>query len=249
MLVLVVAITFVLIARGGSLAPYSWAKHNSLVAHAMGGINGQDYTNSLEAWELNYERGYRVFEVDLRVLDDGTIVCSHTQPSELTVGEYEASRTVGGYTPLTMTNLAELMARYPDAWVMTDMKSGGPADHDNLLKALRSAVSSDSTSQSRIIVQAYEEADYRAAHKLGYENIIYTLYRQQIQEWPHSIAFAAENNIRFIGMPKELVTTETVEQARSKQIWVGVYTVNSESERSRYEKMGVTHFYSDYLQP
>ena len=63
-------------ARGAALAPYAWAQQNQLIAHAMGGIDGQVYTDSLEAWEENYKRGYRVFEVDLRVLDDATVVCS-----------------------------------------------------------------------------------------------------------------------------------------------------------------------------
>jgi glycerophosphoryl diester phosphodiesterase len=248
-LVLALAAAFLLLARGAPLTPYAWAKHKRLVAHAMGGINGQDYTNSREAWESNYERGYRVFEVDLRVLRDATLVCSHSPVGGMTIGEYEASRTVGGYTPLTVTDLAELMAQYPDAWVMTDMKSGGPAEHDSILKILRSAVSGDATSMSRIIVQAYEEADYRSAHKLGFENIVYTLYRQKSDEWPRSIAFAAENNIRFVALPKETVTKDVVAQARAEHIWVGVHTVNTESERAEYEKLGVTHFYSDYLRP
>ena len=215
----------------------------------MGGIDGQDYTNSAEAWESNYKLGYRVFEVDLRVLSDGTVVCSHAQPSQVTIGEFKASKISGRYTPLTMTDLADLMARYPDAWVMTDIKVGKGAPRDNVLKSLRSAVSGDPTSRSRIIVQAYEEADWRYARKLGFDNIVYSLYHQKTQDWPEAIEFAAKNNIRFVAMPKESVTTALVSQAQRKRIWVGVYTVNGESERILYENMGVTHLYSDYLRP
>jgi len=244
-----VSVAFASIVRAAPLAPYSWAMRDRLVAHAMGGIDGQVYTNSLEAWEYNYERGYRVFEVDLRVLNDATVVCSHNAPTQSTVAEYRKSRIAGRYTPLTVADLASLMARYPDAWVMTDIKVGRGAPRDSVLRTLRSAVGGDATSRSRIIVQAYEEADWRYARKLGFDNVVYSLYHQKVEEWPEAVAFAAKNNIRFVGLPKEAVTEDVVRLARSKGIWVGVYTVNDEQERARFEKMGVTHFYTDFLTP
>lgn len=36
-----------------------------MVSHAMGEINGQESTNAYEAFLVNYEKGYRVFEVAL----------------------------------------------------------------------------------------------------------------------------------------------------------------------------------------
>jgi glycerophosphoryl diester phosphodiesterase len=248
-LLVAVSVLALLAARGAALAPYAWAHHNRLVAHAMGGIDGEVYTDSIEAWESNYERGYRVFEVDLRVLDDATVVCSHDQPAQSTVDEFKRARVAGRFTPLTVTDLATLMARYPDAWLMTDIKVGRGAPRDSVLRTLRSALDGDATSRSRTIVQAYEEGDWRYAKKLGFENIVYTLYHQKTVELSDAIAFAAENNIRFVAMPKKFVTEDLVRQARRKGIWVGVYTVNSESERSRYERLGVTHFYSDFLRP
>lgn len=247
--VVAVAGIVVLAVRAAPLAPYSWAEHNRLVAHATGGVDGQVYTNSLEAWESNYQRGYRVFEVDLRVLDDATVVCAHYQPSQATASEFKAAPLAGGYTPLTVNDLAGLMARYPDAWVMTDIKVGKGAPRDSVLRNLRSAISGDPTSRSRIIVQAYEEADWRYARKLGFENIVYSLYHQETADLSPSIAFAAKNNIRYVAMPKDWVTKDLVEQAQLNRIWIGAYTVNDDLERSRYEKLGVTHFYSDFLAP
>ena len=37
-----------------------------LVAHALGGVDGQTYTNSVEAFEKSYRDGLRWFEVDLQ---------------------------------------------------------------------------------------------------------------------------------------------------------------------------------------
>jgi len=248
-IVAAVSVAFVAVLRAAPLAAYSWANEHRLVAHAMGGVDGQVYVNSLEAWEANYRRGYRVFEVDLRVLSDATVVCSHNQPSEATVEEFKASRIGGRYTPLTVSDLAGLMARYPDAWVMTDIKVGRGAPRDMVLRTLRDTVAADATAGSRIIVQVYEEADWRYARKLGFDNMVYSLYHLKVEEWPSAVAFAAKNNIRVVGMPKETISEEIVEQARRQGIWVAVYTVNTEAERSRFERMGVTHFYSDFLSP
>lgn len=51
--------------------PYSY------VAHALGSIDGQLYTNSKEAFERNYAAGFRLFEVDLVQLKDGTVLAAH----------------------------------------------------------------------------------------------------------------------------------------------------------------------------
>lgn len=44
------------------------------IAHAMGGIDGEAYTNSMEAFKENYARGHRLFEVDLHFTSDGKLV-------------------------------------------------------------------------------------------------------------------------------------------------------------------------------
>ncbi len=47
------------------------------LAHAGGEINGQRYTNSLEALNLNYSNGFRIFEIDIITTTDGHLVCAH----------------------------------------------------------------------------------------------------------------------------------------------------------------------------
>ena len=50
---------------------------NHLIAHALGGIGGKPYSNSLEAFIENYNKGIRIFEVDLSITSDGYVVCRH----------------------------------------------------------------------------------------------------------------------------------------------------------------------------
>jgi arylsulfatase A-like enzyme len=49
----------------------------AFVAHAGGGIKGRSYTNSLEALDENYRRGFRFFELDFNWTSDNQLVCIH----------------------------------------------------------------------------------------------------------------------------------------------------------------------------
>ena len=44
-----------------------------MICHAMGGIDGNDYSNSLEAFKHNYAKGHRYFEVDFQYTSDGKV--------------------------------------------------------------------------------------------------------------------------------------------------------------------------------
>src|SRR5689334_12250244 len=48
-----------------------------IVAHACGEYDGITYTNSLNALNANYNRGFRYFEIDFNYTSDGHIVLIH----------------------------------------------------------------------------------------------------------------------------------------------------------------------------
>ena len=48
-----------------------------MIAHAGGGIKGQNYSNSIEALDLNYAKGFRYFEIDFSWSSDRQLVCLH----------------------------------------------------------------------------------------------------------------------------------------------------------------------------
>ena len=114
---------------------YSWLDQaHPLVAHACGGIDGQTYTNSLEAFEYNYSLGHRVFEVDFTLTNDGVLVAAHDErrwrkETDLTEEQMpftaEAVRNVklhGQYNSMSAKEIIETLAAHPDAWIITDSK-------------------------------------------------------------------------------------------------------------------------------
>jgi hypothetical protein len=116
------------------------------VAHALGEIDDTFYTNSQEAFELNYAKGFRMFEVDLVLLKDGSAFCAHdgsewmyglSKPfTETTAPELSDRLCLGKYTPLTGSALLDLMHEHEDVYFILDTKRTAEGSNHDILKAL-----------------------------------------------------------------------------------------------------------------
>jgi hypothetical protein len=121
-------------------------KPNAYVAHAFGEIDGVFYTDSRDAFLLNYERGFRTFEVDLVLLQDGSAFCAHDgtewmygldKPfAETTAAELSGRLCLGKYTPLTGSDLLDLVNEYTDACFLLDTKRTAQNSNHAILEAL-----------------------------------------------------------------------------------------------------------------
>jgi glycerophosphoryl diester phosphodiesterase len=112
------------------------------VAHALGTIEGLPYSNTLEAFQRSYALGFRLFEVDLALLADGSVVAARAGMEryygfdktfgETSLQEFERSRFYGRYTPLTGLRLLQLMEEHKEVRIIADSKS----DHSALIAGL-----------------------------------------------------------------------------------------------------------------
>jgi hypothetical protein len=128
-------------ARALAIRPETLASQYNpygFVAHAMGAIDGHVYTNSLEAFQRNYGRGFRVFECDQVRLADGTVLVAHdgleanyglSKPfQESTWADIVAAgqKYLGKYTILRSQNILHLLIDHPDIFVIPDPKYARP---------------------------------------------------------------------------------------------------------------------------
>ena len=121
-------------------------KPGAQVAHAFGEIDGVSYTNSREAFLSNYEKGFRIFEVDLVLLKDGSVFCAHDGSewmygldnhfTETTAAELSGRPCLGKYTALIGSDLLDLIDEYPDASFLLDAKRTTQSSHHEILEAL-----------------------------------------------------------------------------------------------------------------
>jgi hypothetical protein len=125
---------------------WNGGKPGSCVAHALGEIDGAFYTDSRDAFILNYERGFRTFEVDLVLLKDGSAFCAHDgsewmygldKPfAETTADELSGRLCLGKYTPLTGSDLLDLMYEYEEACFLLDTKRTAEDSNHVILDSL-----------------------------------------------------------------------------------------------------------------
>ncbi|MDL2315248.1 hypothetical protein LJC16_03210 [Bacteroidales bacterium OttesenSCG-928-C19] len=104
------------------------------IAHAGGEIDDYPYTNSLEALNFSYEKGCRLFELDIMQTSDGKFVAVHTwedfkemtgyevesDETPLSEKEFLSKRMYGQYTPLNMAMINKWFEGHADAILVTD---------------------------------------------------------------------------------------------------------------------------------
>jgi glycerophosphoryl diester phosphodiesterase len=168
-------------ALGSRYDPYGF------VAHAFGSVDNRGYTNSLEAFQRNYARGFRVFEVDLVRLADGTALLAHNgleanyglnKPfTEATWADLAGHKYLGRYTILRAQDLARLLRDHPDMYVILDSKYSRLEIYKTMLR-----YAPERSLRERIFphVEDREELTaFRTAYPL--QNYMLALYHTQAQ--------------------------------------------------------------------
>ena len=109
-----------------------YAKDTSrFIAHAGGMINGDIYTNSLEALNHSYAKGFRLFELDIIKTADGQYVAAHDWEGWSRITGYKGDLPVSKeeflkhkilktYSPMDMTMINSWFKEHEDAMLVTD---------------------------------------------------------------------------------------------------------------------------------
>lgn len=111
---------------------------NRLIAHAGGAIEGHIYTNSLEALELSYKNGFRLFELDISKTKDQVYVAVHDWESWAKrtgfketippiLEEFKQYKIDSKFTPLDINDINNWFDKHKDSILITD-KINTPLD-------------------------------------------------------------------------------------------------------------------------
>jgi glycerophosphoryl diester phosphodiesterase len=236
------------------------------VVHGLGYIEGHYITNSREALLLNYERGFRVFEVDLNMTSDNRLIARHDWFPELYLFLGQGFLPVRGpipfnivmslkihgkYNALSWEEIIELMQEYPDLYFVTDTKE---KDEEQVRKTFSYLVSTtkkvDSKLLDRIIPQIYDQPmlSYIKSYH-DFKEVIFTLYHYTDANLPTAVELADWsdcNNITAItGFPFRL-TEELRIALREKNIAMYTHTINNPEEAAAFREAGIG-IYTDYL--
>lgn len=102
------------------------------IAHAGGKIGDHRYTNSLEALNQSYKKGFRLFELDIVETSDGVYVAAHdwktwgnqskySKDGKVpTLAEFKQRKILNKYTPLDINDINKWFRDHKDAILITD---------------------------------------------------------------------------------------------------------------------------------
>lgn len=234
---------------------YDWLQY-PYIAHAMGGIDGNTYTNSREAFIRNYRAGHRVFEADLRLTRDGGLVAAHDLPvnedgKPMLEKEFRKYKVQDRYTSLTFKDIAKLMKKYPDMYLVTDTK-----EKDAALVVQQFAYIVDVANEidpeilTRIIPQIYNmEMLDTVMGVYNWNSMIYTLYALDDFSEKEVADFAYQQGIGVVATYADRAQELFMHELYDRDIKVCIYTYNTPSEEAEWRQKGAAGLYTDFLVP
>ncbi len=242
--------------------------HPLVISHAMGGIDGKAYSNSLEAFEENYAEGHRYFEVDMSFTFDGELVLWHdwainrinhsVQPGYVpSKAEFAAMPIFDRYTSLSLEDLFELMLKYPDIWIVSDTKETSAAMvRRQFTQIVNTADRMGARSTlSRWIVYLYSKNMYDVVESIySFDQYAFALYRTYLRAPSQSqmrdiAAFCDARGIEMIVMSHRWWKAEYAPVLNEYDVEVALYTVNSAASAQKYFDQGVAAVITDELSP
>ena len=135
------------------------------------------------------------------------------------------------------------MQENPLSYIVTDVKE------DNI-KALEIIYETLPSANERVIPQIYQPHNFDAIKKVGFEEVIWTLYRfggdnSSVLEWLNNFSGSIA-----IAMPKSRAESALPKTLAKRQIPTYVHTVNSIREFEKFTTVfGITEIYTDFLPP
>lgn len=217
------------------------------ITHAGGTLDGEPYTNSLEALRQNYRAGRRIFEIDLSLTADGRIVLAHDWNAYGGVAPDSSEFLKQG--PLTRLDLdgflAWLRLECAGCRVVTDAKFDFVHFRDAFFHRVPVP-----ESRARFILQTYDFETLHALAELDPEQPqILTLYR--VKEVPDEelSRIAQVPGLLAVTMPIDRVPLQAAStiEATGKPVFTHGYPWMMQSELilRTARLFGVSGFYKD----
>lgn len=243
---------------------FNWENYN-IITHALGGLDGYTYLDSRESFIHYYDKGSRLFEVDLSQTSDGVWVCRHNwkepmgqwegdQKKVLSAEEFLNTPIYGKYTPMSFEDLLKLLDEYPDAFVMLDSKQYSVRNYQRTLEdyaqyreiAIQAGLEH---TLGQIIPQIYNSAMYSGTTLVyKFPAYLYSLWQEYSIEELNDIAdFCQANQIQAVSLYWEYWSEDVQKIFDERDILVYIYTINEKEKAREYVQAGAKGICTDTL--
>lgn len=220
------------------------------IAHAGGKIDDRTYTNSLEALDHNYQKGFRLFELDIIKTSDNKFVAAHDWEFWAEITNFKGQTPVseneflkhpirGVYTPMSIDSINKWFIEHPDAILVTD-KVNEPI-----------TFSEQFIDKKRLMMELFDWQAIEEGIKAGIkspivaQNVLENISGDQVEKLKraglHNVAVSRTFIAKHINLLKEL---------KANNIRVYVYHLNFDSSKDeayvvQYEMDAIYGIYAD----
>lgn len=201
------------------------------IAHAAGEIDKKKYTNSLEALNKSYAKGFRYFELDIQESKDGKYIALHNWKEWKMITNYKGKTPVleaeflkhkiySKYTPLNMQLINQWFSTHKDAYLVTD-KINNP---EGFSKAFNY--------KNRLIMELFSWNTVKKATKLNIKGAMPS-YKVIHQLKEHVVDSLKKYNIKYVALPRTVLESkiDLLKDLQKNNIKVFFYYLNYEIDR------------------
>jgi len=226
-----------------------------VIAHAGGTARGYNTTNSLEAVLQSIEAGHTLIELDMLITSDEKIVMVHDFGSSWTkqylgvefdkrptAEEYLSNKIHGMFTPMSFDMLTPILDEHPDVRIVTDCK-------ENSLELLSLIARKYPDYIDNIVPQIYDYYQYEQVKRLGYKDMIFTLYTMNYMDYGRLLAFVADKEIFAVTVGIGYAYEEVAYRLAADGVRVYMHPLNNFSDANALIEKGIYGVYSSTLVP
>ena len=209
------------------------------VAHAGGEYNDKTYPNSIDSINSNFQYT-KYFELDLQMTKDKRLVCLH-DPIVSDKYFYEIEEEIIKNDYCYDKVLKDLLHKNKEILIITDFKT----DNIKGLSFIKDYFKDDSF---RFIPQIYYESEYKKVKDLGFDKIIFTLYRVSNYSNDKISEMIKKMDLFALTMDPARLRSGIFEKIDKEKQFVYIYTVNSFLRYLQYKIFfGADEIYTDSL--
>jgi len=223
-----------------------------LVAHAGGRVEDLDYTNSLEAINTSYDKGFRYIELDLAWTEDKHLVLLHDWDITMkqlfgvegvrAKHDFKQLKMVNDLTQMTLDDLAEWLKTHRDVHIITDIPEGN-------VNGLIYIKEKYANIQDQFIPQIYGFDEYDAVKALGYKDIILTLYSEKLYDDNAIINFIRDHPVAAVTIPRWKAIAILPFKLNRLGIPVYAHTIDDKAVMNSLQSNWVYGIYTDNITP
>jgi len=198
---------------------------NRYIAHAGGEIDGIKSTNSKEALDYSYSRGFRLFELDIIETSDGHLVAAHDWKmwSRFTdyqgdlppsLSEFKKHTIYGDYHTMDMEAINKWFKAHPDAILITDKINDPVAFADKFVD------------KKRLMMELFSQLAIEEASQHGIKTIISQDPLMRLKG--NKTDYLSINGIEYAAVSRRIISSQKklMLQLREQGVKVYVYNVN-----------------------